>query len=237
VGCEHHCYYCYALNQAETDWAEEILIHRDLVGQLRQELAALSPQTIYLGWNTDPYQPCEVKYHQTRQVLELLSQWGFSVSLLTKSDRVIRDIDLLRKMGHPSVSVSVAFHNERIRRIFEARAPDNEARIRALRQLKEAGIRTSALICPVFPHITDVESLMDRLVPHADAIWIYGLSMKERSDRNWRNTQILLSRHFPTLREPIEAAAFSAQHPDWVELRQKLESIKVERQLDLKICL
>ena len=61
--------------------------------------------------------------------------------------------------------------------------------------------------------------------------------MKEHSDLNWQNTQAILGRHFPKSKERIEAAVFSAQHPYWGELRQKLEKLRKERQLDLKICL
>ena len=237
VGCEHHCYYCYALNQAETDWAKEIQIHRDIVDQLSQELTSIPPQTIYLGWNADPYLPSEVRYRQTRQVLELLLERGFSVTILTKSDLIVRDIDVLQNMENTSIGISVAFNDENTRGLFEANTLGNEARVGALSKLREAGIRTYALICPVFPRIRDVELLIDMLVPHADEIWIYGLSMKEHSDLNCRNTQAILSRHFPKLKKQIEAAVFSAQHPYWEELRQKLEKLRKERQLDLKICL
>ncbi|MCP4577402.1 MAG: radical SAM protein, partial [Deltaproteobacteria bacterium] len=90
IGCEHYCYYCYALNQAETDWSKEVLIHKDITSQLESELAGIPPQLIYMGWETDPYQPCEAECRQTRQVLELLLEKGFSASILTKSDLVLR---------------------------------------------------------------------------------------------------------------------------------------------------
>ena len=109
IGCGHYCYYCYVFDQAETDWSKEILMHSDIVGQLSEELESISPQTIYMGYHTDPYQPCEADYRQTRKVLELLLQKGFSHSILTKSDLVIRDIDILEEMNDAAVSVSVAF--------------------------------------------------------------------------------------------------------------------------------
>jgi len=62
VGCEHSCYYCYALNQAETGWSKEVLIYKDIAGQLSGELENVSPQTIYMGYYSDPYQPCEAEY-------------------------------------------------------------------------------------------------------------------------------------------------------------------------------
>ncbi len=151
VGCEHCCYYCYALNQAETDWAKEIQIHRDIVKQLGQELASIPPQNIYLGWNADPYLPCEGRYRQTRQVLELLLERGFSVTILTKSDLIVRDIDVLQNMENASVGISVAFNDENTRGLFEANTLGNGVRIEALSKLRKAGIRTYALIARFFP--------------------------------------------------------------------------------------
>lgn len=235
IGCEHYCCYCYVLGQAETDWTKEILTYKDIAGQLSEELEKISPQKIYLGYYTDPYQPCEAEYRQTRKVLKLLLERGFSAGILTKSDLVVRDMDVLREMEGASVSVSVAFGDNRIRRQFEANTIDTEARIEALHQLREAGIKTSALICPVIPFVTDVGPLIDMLVPHTDVIWIYGLSINDRSDRNWQNVQDILNRHFPELNEQIEAAVFSKDHPCWMQLRQDLLELQKDRQLNLSI--
>ncbi len=235
VGCGHYCYYCYVLNQAETDWTKEIRIHDDIAGQLRGELEPISPQTIYMGYYTDPYQPCEAEYRQTRNVLELFLKKGFSVSILTKSDLVVRDMDVLQEMDHASVSVSVAFNDNRVRQQFEADTIDTEARIEALRKLRAAGVRTSALVCPVIPYITDVTPLIDALAPNTDEIWIYGLSIQERSDRNWQNVQGILNNYFPKLREQIEAVIFSKDHSYWTQLRQELKEMQKDRQLNLNI--
>ena len=235
VGCGHLCHYCYVLNQAETDWREEILIHHDLEGQLQTELAPIAPQKIYFGYHTDPYQPCEAEYRQTRNALRLLRDRGFSASILTKSDLVLRDVDILKAMPDASVSVSVAFNDNDTRRLFEANTIDTEPRIAALRQLRAAGIGTGALVCPVIPYITDAALLIDMLAPHTDAIWIYGLSIEKPTDPNWHNLQELLERHFPDLKTKIESAIFSKDHPFWTALREDLQRRAVERGLNLKI--
>lgn len=235
IGCEHYCYYCYALNQAETDWRKEILIHKDITSQLESELEGISPQTIYMGWQTDPYQPCEAQYRQTRQVIELLLEKGFSANILTKSDLVLRDSDLLQRMIAPGVSFSVAFNDNRTRRLFEANTMDNEKRIEALHQLKEAGVRTGALVCPVIPYITDAIQLIDMLAPCTDVIWIYGLGMNDRSDQNWLNMRKILNREFPELLEQIEPAIFSKEHLYWAQLRDELVTLKNDSQLNLNI--
>ncbi len=235
IGCEHHCYYCYALNQAETDWAEEILIHRDLAARLSGELSALEPQPMYIGWNSDAYQPSEASHRQTRQALELLAQRGFSVCILTKSDLVTRDMDLVASMRGSSVGFSIAFQDEGVRRLFEVAAPPNERRLETLRRLKEGGIETYVLITPVMPFISDVRALIDLVAPYADTIWIYGLSLKTQADRNWRYVRGILERHFPELTEQYRHITFSADHPYWTELRGELEALGRERGLDLRI--
>ncbi len=235
IGCEHNCYYCYALNQAETDWKKEVLIHKNIAGQLKSELTGIPPQTIYMGWQTDAYQPCEAECQQTRQVLELLLEKGFSASILTKSDLVLRDLDLLQEMCDASVSASVAFNDNSVRRLFESNTKDTEARINALKKLKTAGLRTSALICPVIPYITDVISLIDMVAPHTDKIWIYGLSMLNRTDQDWKNVEMILESQYPDLKEQIESVVFSKNHLYWADVRRDLKRIQRDRGLDLDI--
>lgn len=235
IGCEHYCYYCYVLNKTEIDWTKEILIHHDIAIQLSDELAKISPQKIYMGYHSDPYQPFEALYRQTRKVLELFLEKGFSASILTKSDLVTRDIDLLKEMNDATISVSVAFNDNQTRRQFEANTIDTERRIEALYRLKEAGINTSALICPVFPYITDVIPLMDSLVPVTDLIWIYGISIEKRSDRSWENIKGILKSHFSNYKCEIEEIIFSRNHPYWLRLREKLYDIRASRNLNLSI--
>lgn len=235
IGCGHYCYYCYALNQAETDWRKEILIHEDIKSQLESELNGIEPQTIYMGWQTDPYQPCESEYQQTRQVLELLQKRGFSVSILTKSNLVLRDLDILREMNEPTVSFSIAFTNNDDRRNFEANTMDTEERIMALQKLKSAGIKSSVLLCPVIPYITDVMPLIDSVAELADKIWIYGLSILNRSDRDWQNLEVILGRHYNSLKSQIEEVVFNKEHLYWKNLRTELLQLQQERNLNLEI--
>ena len=235
IGCEHHCHYCYTLNQADTDSTGEIFIHKDIIAQLSHEISTLEPQTIYMGMNTDPYQPCEKEYQQTRKVLEHLAQRGFSVCVLTKSELIVRDIDLFARMKGSSVGISIAFQDEQVRRLFEAKAPPNEKRIEALKMVRQAGIETYMLICPVMPFITDVESLIEKVAPYADTIWIYPLSMEKEKDRNWQNVKGILDRHFPDMTDRYRQIAFSTSHPYWTKLRRELDKLQQEKGFNLKI--
>lgn len=235
IGCEHNCHYCYVLNRAETDWAKEIRIPRDIRSQLNEELEGVPPQKIYMGYYSDPYQPSEAEYRQTREVLELLAEKGFSVSILTKSDLFVRDMDLLTEMDDASVGISVAFNSDPVRQLFEQNTIETERRVEALKKVKDAGVKTSALICPVIPYITDVAPLIETLTPVVDTIWIYGLSMSHRSDQSWINIDGILSRNFHDKRSRIGETVFSRSHPYWTELRTKLQAIGKDSGLNLQI--
>lgn len=199
------------------------------------ELSTLDHQNIYMGWNTDPYQAAEGKYRQTREALKILKDQGFSVCILTKSDLVTRDIDLISEMPDSSVGTSIAFQDNDIRELFEANAPPNERRIEALNALKENDIQTYTLICPVMPYITQVEPLIKLAEPYSDKIWIYGLSMDREEDRNWQNVKEILDRHFPLLVKSYNQIAFSSNHPYWMKLRNKLSKMKKEKASNLEI--
>ncbi len=235
IGCEHFCHYCYALNKAETNWGKEIFIHENFVERLTEEISSLDSEDIYMGMNSDPYQPSERIFKQTRKALEVFAKRGFSASVLTKSGLVTRDIDLFAKMPGSSVGFSIAFQDERTRQLFEKNAPSNKERIEALKRLKSAGIPTYTLICPVMPFITDIESVIELVAPYSDTIWVYKLHMESENDKNWLNVKSILDRHFPELTEQYQKIAFSKNHPYWKEIRHKLEEIKSKKCLNLKI--
>jgi len=148
---------------------------------------------------------------------------------------VVRDLVLLREMDQASVSVSVAFNDNRPLGLFEVKTMETEARIQALARLKEAGLRTAALLCPVIPLITDPVPLDRDAGPPDQPDWISGLSLLDRSDRSWRNVEGILDNHFPDLMERIEEVIFSKDHPYWTRLRQDLNKLQEERQLSLSI--
>ncbi len=235
IGCAHYCYYCYALNQAETDWSEEIFYHDNLIGRLKTELSGISPQSIYMGWQTDPYQPCEAEHQQTRGVLKLLLERNFSASILTKSNLILRDMDLLGSMDNASASMSVAFTDDTVRQLFEANTMDTQDRIDALAEMNSKGIHTNALLCPVIPYITDAAALVKMLAPYVDKIWIYGLSILDRMEKSWRNVEKILDQNFPGLKDKIDAAVFSKEDAYWYKTRQELESLAKQKKLNLSI--
>lgn len=235
VGCAHLCHYCYALNQAETDWSEEIQLHRDLENRLARELDQVEPQRVYMGYETDPYQPGEAEHEQTRTVLGMLLSRGFSASILTKSDLVVRDLDILTAMPDAAVSFSLAFIDDSMRRVFEARTLPTGRRMDALRQCKRAGLRTSAMVCPVIPYLTDPVAIIEQIRHDADKVWVFGLSVREETESNWQTMQGLIEEHFPSVAEKARQAIFDRDHPYWAELRAKLEDRYASELFELSV--
>jgi DNA repair photolyase len=124
----------------------------------------------FIGSVTDAYQPVEARYKLTRSLLECLTNLppnlfheGFAVSILTKSDLVLRDLDVLKRLEKISVGFSIAMMNEKACRFFEPRCVPIRQRLAALKTLREAGIRTYAFISPILPGITDLPSIFAAL--------------------------------------------------------------------------
>jgi len=224
LGCQHQCRYCHALTRGGGGWLRGVHSYDGLADRLAHELSAIEPQSIYVGWYSDPYQPIEAERLDTRSALGVLSGERFSATILTKSDLLVRDLDILRFMPRASVGVSLAFADERTRRLFEPTAPDNARRIEALRAAKAAGIETYALICPVMPYLTDLAALLWSVKDVADQVWVYRFHVRDRSSRNWRNVLTVIERVFPEIEGRFGEASLAADHPYWREQREVARS-------------
>ncbi|MBA4048230.1 MAG: radical SAM protein [Sphingomonas sp.] len=168
-GCEHGCIYCFARPthayhdlSPGLDFETRLFAKPSAPDLLRAELAkpgyACAP--IAFGTNTDPYQPIERDWRITRACLEVLAACDHPVTITTKSDRVLRDLDLLSAMaakGLAAVMISVTSLDPKVSMTLEPRAPHPAKRIAAIRALSAAGVPCYASIAPVIPAITDHE--------------------------------------------------------------------------------
>ncbi len=175
-GCEHGCIYCFARPSHAfhdlspgLDFESRLFAKPDAAALLREELRkpGYEARPMALGTNTDPYQPIERDWRITRTVLEVLAETGHPVTITTKSDRVVRDLDLLAPMaarGLAAVCVSITSLDPTIAATLEPRAPTPERRLAAVRRLSEAGVPTYVSVAPVIPAITDheLEHLVER---------------------------------------------------------------------------
>ena len=213
-GCEFGCHYCYARYTHEymglndpADFETRIYAKRDVARTLLRELTPerLRHQTIALGTATDPYQPAERRFHVTRDLLEALARAeGVRLNIVTKSDLIVRDVDVLRRIagrGSLQVSITLTTVDPRLARILEFRAPTPQKRLAALRTLREGGIRAGVNIAPVLPDITDSRENLATVIAaakEAGATHVFANTLFLR-DLAKRRFFAFLEEHFPHL--------------------------------------
>ncbi|MEQ8399061.1 PA0069 family radical SAM protein [Thalassobaculum sp.] len=168
-GCEHGCIYCFARPthawlglSPGLDFETRLLAKPEAPALLRKELARKGYEcdTIAMGTNTDPYQPVEREMRITRGVLEVLAEHDHPVMIVTKSDLVVRDLDILGPMaakGLAKVGLSITTLDRALARTLEPRAPRPDKRLAAIRACVDAGVPASVLVAPVIPAINDHE--------------------------------------------------------------------------------
>jgi len=181
-GCELACKYCYARYTHEymgmddgNDFERKIYSKKDASRVLEEELSAakLRNRPVAIGTATDPYQPAERRFYTTRSLLEVLARRpGVSLSITTKSDLVVRDVDLLKeiqKQGSVHVNISITTVKPRLARQLEPKAPTPKRRLAAVKTLAERGIPVGVFIMPVIPLLTDDLEGLDEIAKQAKA--------------------------------------------------------------------
>jgi len=221
-GCEFGCKYCYARythEYMELDGGEferKIFVKEDAGPLAARELRsnAVRGKHIAIGTATDPYQPAERDFGATRAILEEMAEIeGLSVSITTKSDQVLRDMDLLKRIherSQLSVNLSVTTPRPGLARLLEPRAPRPDLRIGTVRALRQAGIAAGILVMPVLPGLTDRTAdleVLARAARDAGACWFAAnvLFLMPASRKQF----------FPFLAEKFPRLA--ARYRDWYE--------------------
>jgi len=206
VGCSHGCVYCYAIfmkrfSGHKEEWGAFVDAKINAAEVLAKQMQRAKPGNIVFGTVTDAYQPLERKYQITRACLEVLTALDFPVSILTKSNLVLRDLDLLRRLPDIEVGFTIATLDEEVRRVFEPHSPPVPARLAALAELAEAEIKTWAFCGPLLPFLSDGEEQMDALfreLAEAGVSHIIVDSMKLSGAIGGRIRKVL-ERHYPDL--------------------------------------
>jgi len=159
LGCGHGCRYCYAAfmrryarHHAGAPWGTFVEVKVNLPQVLTAALARKKHRgQVFLSSVCDPYQPVEIKYRLTRSCLEILGDFGWDVSILTRSPLITRDLDLLAALPAVSVGLSIPTDDDKVRRVLEPYAPPIPARIATLKRLYEAGLSPWVFIAPMLP--------------------------------------------------------------------------------------
>jgi DNA repair photolyase len=200
TGCDHGCVYCYASSYIPE--FPSCRPKRNLSSRLRKEADKLKGETISMANSSDPYPTIEEKTAVTRECLEILSGSNCKLQIVTKSNLVVRDIDLLKKI--PSmVSMTITTDNDNIAAVLEPNAPRPSERLEAIRILASNGIPTSARIDPIIPFLNDKAGSLIKKLASLDIKHITCSTYKVKTD-NWRR----LSKAFPELARKLEPLYF-----------------------------
>ncbi len=175
-GCEFACKYCYARYTHEfmemrdgTDFERKIYVKQQAAWLLRHDLKKVKRgEEIAIGTATDPYQPAEKRFEITRGILEELAlHRGLEIGIVTKSNLIVRDAALLRKVAENNslfVNLTITTLNAKLARVLEPRAPRPDLRLDAVHQLNAAGVNAGVICAPVLPGINDSPAALDALV-------------------------------------------------------------------------
>lgn len=179
TGCEHACKYCYACfmkrftNHSE-DWGAFLDVKN--WGKIKHP-EKYEGKELFIGSVTDPYQPAEETYMRTRTLLEQLQGSGAILSIATKSDLILRDLDLIKTFPNARVSWSVNTLDEAFKDDMDC-AVSIERRIAAMREFHKAGVRTTCFISPIFPKITDCKAITERCKDICNLVWLENLNLR-----------------------------------------------------------
>lgn len=179
VGCPHACKYCYA------SFMKRFTGHTEPWGDfldVKHWKPITDPhkydgQRIVIGSVTDGYNPYEEEFRNTRRLLQELKGSRAEIMICTKSDLVLRDLDLLKQFPKVTVSWSVNTLDETFRADMD-RAVSIERRLKAMKQVYDEGIRTVCFVSPIFPGITDVKAIIQRVADFADLVWLENLNLR-----------------------------------------------------------
>lgn len=179
IGCTHSCKYCYACfmkrftNHSEP-WGTFLDVKYWPEIKKPEKYAG---KELFIGSVTDPYVPEEEEYQRTRALLEQLKGCGARISIQTKSDLVLRDTDLIQIFPDIRVGFSINTLDENFKNDMD-QAVSIERRLSAMKTLYQLGVRTTCFISPIFPKITDVEAIINRVRGQCNLIWLENLNLR-----------------------------------------------------------
>ena len=225
-GCTHGCIYCDSRSDVynmDHDF-EDIEVKQNSLELLKKELIKKTPSMIGTGAMTDPYVPLESNLKYLRRALEMIYKYGFGFTCITKSDLVLRDLDLLLKINEKSkavVQMTLTTSDDDLSSILEPNVCTTSRRVEVLKKLSDAGIPTIVWLCPILPYINDTEENINRIIDYCieanvKGILCFGMGLTLR-DGNREYFYSKLDENFPGLKETYikkYANSYSLPSPD-----------------------
>ena len=197
------------------------------VEKLRREVAKKPRGRVLLSSVTDPYQPIERQYKLTRGCLEILQDNGFNVDILTKSNLVLRDLDIIGKFHEIEIGLTLTAMDDRVRLAFEPGASTVNERLDALKKISDQGIPTYAFIGPLLPYLSEekLEDLFDSLADRVNRVIVDRLNIK---CGNMPAIRHVLQKNYPEI-QPLFEAALNPKSDYYPGLKKRVTQMCVER--------
>lgn len=243
VGCGHGCVYCYArfmkrfTGHTTESWGSFVDARVNIADILRQQLKSpkYKGEQIYIGTVTDPYQPAEEKYKLTRKILEVLINYGSPISILTKSDLVLRDIDLLKKFKSIDINFTIATLDEKWKKFTEPDSSAIKQRLTAIKKLTENNIAVFAMMGPFWPIFTSPAALFKKF-KEAGVSRVFTESFNTVGG-NWTGVEGVLKKHYPKILMKIKETLFDKNkfHEFYGEAQKKVEKLSKEHKIPVTI--
>lgn len=236
VGCMHSCIYCYArfmkrFTGHNENWGEFVDAKINAPDLIPEKASKYKGKSIFLSSVTDPYLSFERKYQLTRKVLEKLTPLESNLGIQTKSDLIVRDIDLLKQFKHCEAGVTITTNDDNIRKEVEPFTSSVENRIEALKKLKEAGIRTYVFIGPIFPFLTDWKDIMLKTNKYADFYMLENLNVRGSV---WNSIKKWLNQKHSELIEKYEEIYFT-KNDYWNSVEKEIKEFCRKNNIDCRI--
>lgn len=233
VGCEHACKYCYACFMKRFTGHDETW--GDFVDVKFWE-PVKNPQKycgkeLFIGSVTDPYQPAEEKYGRTRALLEELRGSGAKISIATKSDLILRDLELIKTFPNARVSWSVNTLDENFKNDMD-NGVSIERRLRAMKIFHDAGVRTTCFISPIFPAITDVRAVIEKAKERCNLIWLENLNLRGTFKPS---VMKYISNNYPEFMPLYRSIYVCGDNTFWEMLDSDLRGFAKEQGLEYKV--
>lgn len=223
AGCAHGCRYCYARYMTRftghtEPWGEFVDVRVNAVEALLRQLRRTRPGSVMVSSVCDGWQPLEEKYRLTRECVRLLLAAGYEVCLLTKSDLVTRDLDILSGNKRAELGMSVTTLDEDLRRVIEPAASPTLERFEALRAAADNGVRVWLFVGPLLPFLSDGLDNIARILKEASRLPLESILFDKLNLRSgvWQSLERLLREQYPhflgrcrnVLFDPIERESY-----------------------------
>ncbi|MFX0032051.1 MAG: radical SAM protein [Promethearchaeota archaeon] len=235
IGCQHGCIYCYAefmirfTDHKGDKWGQFLDIKTYDFDKIKPQ--KYDGKRILLSSVTDPYIPLELKYQNTRKILEKLIGTHAEISILTKSKFVVRDIDLFKKFDSIEIGISISTLDENLSKLIERGASKPLERLKALEEIHKNNIKTYTFISPFFPELTDFQEIIKISRPYTDSYMFENLNFRPH---NIPRILEVIKKYYPSLLTVYQDFRVNQSRWDLIEQRVKNFCLK-EKIVDFSI--